>query len=93
MLSRKCFVLSESVIFLIARKIPAPVMLEAEVVHHRGEHDDDPDLHDHVQTDLEAVDFFWLCGRGGLVSHRLKSPFPRLKRLVGEVSITIVMLR
>ena len=37
-------------------------MLEAEIVHHRGQHDDDPDLHDTIQADLEAVDFFWFGG-------------------------------
>ncbi len=58
---------------LVARKIPALVMLEAEVIHHRREEENQPDLDKHVQSDRNAMDFFRFGLWFGLVRHRIQS--------------------
>ena len=71
-------------VFLIARKIPALVMLEAEIVDHGCEEKNQRDLDDHVQSDLNAMDLLRFRLGNCFVSHRLQSPLAGLKSLIGE---------
>ena len=54
-----CFVRKREL--LVAGKVPAPVMLKSEVVHHDREHEQDRDLNKNVQTDPNAVDLPRFC--------------------------------
>src|ERR1700731_508768 len=79
-------------VFLVARKIPAAVVLEAEIVHHHDKEEQERDLHDDVQADAKAMDLRRLWGALSgcdVVSHfcwqkKLESPFPGLERLVSQ---------
>ena len=56
-------------VFLVSRKVPAFVMLEAKRIHHRREEKNKHDLKKDIHPDLEAVNLFRL-GLLLLVGHR-----------------------
>jgi hypothetical protein len=49
-------------VFLVPRKIPAPVMLEPEIIRHHGKKKQERDLNHDVHADANAMDFL---RRGG----------------------------
>src|SRR5438309_2700585 len=51
-------------VFLVARKIPSPIMLEAEIIHHQCQEDEQANLNDDVEPDLETMNFLWFLRHG-----------------------------
>jgi hypothetical protein len=47
---------------LVSRLVPAPVMLEPEIVHHHSEEEQKGHLHQHVHPDADTVDLWRLRG-------------------------------
>ena len=57
-------------VFLVAREVPPPVMLEAEIIRRDSEEEQERELHDHVHPDPEAMNFLGLFRLCFFVSHR-----------------------
>ena len=66
----KAFRLVGECVFLVARKIPALVMLEPERIHKRRQDQDQNDLGENVESDLGAMNFLGRRLRCCFLSHR-----------------------
>ncbi len=77
-------------VFFVTRKVPAFVVLEAQIVDHDREEKKERDLHEHVHTNAQAVNLF----RGGRFfgRHRQSLHFRVWKAKCVRTSITMVML-
>ena len=57
-------------VFLVAREVPPAVMLEAEIIRRDSEEEQERELHDHIHSDPEAMNFPGLFRLCFFVSHR-----------------------